>query len=235
SANRAGIKRSVVMGLRLVNFITIPSVFGLIALGHPIVAALFQRGAFGAGATDLCSALLPFAASGLVGLAACIVLTRCCFACKETRWTVGISVFTVALNVVLSLWWLGPLGARGLLLANSVSQWIQAGLLFALVWRLVNGLAWKVVLNSAARITLCSAIMGLALHWIGTLGGPSAAASFGARAWYLVAELSIAAFVFIGAARTFGVAELPISLRLILQKFEGRVPSPPENRDVPIA
>jgi putative peptidoglycan lipid II flippase len=235
SANRAGIKSSVVMGLRLVNFITIPSVFGLIALGHPIVAALFQRGEFRASATDLCAGLLPFAASGLVGLAACIVLTRCCFACKETRWTVGISVFTVLLNIVLSLWWLGPLGARGLLLANSVSQWIQAVFLFALVWRLVHGLDWKAVLASAARICLCSAIMGFALHWIASLGNLSPNASFGARASYLIGELTIATFVFIGAARTFGVAELPISVRLILQKFENRVPSPPEIRDVPIA
>jgi len=32
-----------------------------------------------------------------------------------------------------------------------------------------------------------------------------------------------------------GVEELAIAFRLILQKFEGRVPSPPENREAPIA
>jgi len=235
SANRAGIKKSVVMGLRLVNFITIPSVFGLVALGRPIVAALFQRGEFKATATDLCSGLLPFAASGLVGVAACIVLTRCCFACKETRWTVAISVFTVLLNVGLSLLWLKPLGARGLLLANSVSQWIQAALLFGLVWRLVRGLDWRTIADSAARICFCSAIMGLALEWIATLGGPGANAGLGTRLSYLAAELAIAAFVFLGAARSFGVAELNIVVRLILRKFEGRVPAPAEAADVPIA
>ncbi len=234
SSNKAGIKRSVVMGLRLVNFITVPSVVGLIALGHPIVGVLFQRGAFRASATDLCAGLLPYSAIGLVGLAASIVLTRCCFACKETRWTVAISVFTVVLNVVLSVIWLGPLGARGLLLANSVSQWIQAGLLFALVWRLVNGLDWKTVVWSAARIALCSIVMGSALFWIAALGAP-VATSFGARTWYLVGQVSIGAFVFVGAARLLGVEELAISFRLIMRKFEGRVPSPPENREVPIA
>jgi len=47
SANRNGIKRSVVMGLRLVNLVTIPSVFGLIALSYPIMTvrgALALRG-----------------------------------------------------------------------------------------------------------------------------------------------------------------------------------------------
>jgi len=234
SANRSGIKRSVVMGLRLVNFITIPSVIGLIVLGRPIVATLFERGAFRSSATDLCAGLLPYASIGLVGTAASIVLTRCCFACKETRWTVGISIFAVLLNVVLSLLWLGPLGARGLLLANSVSQWIAAVMLFALVWRLVHGLDWKTVVVSALRIGVCSFVMGAALQWIASLG-VHVPSSLGARAWYLAGEVAIGALVFLGAARIFGVEELGIAVRLILRKFEGRVPSPPENREAPIA
>ena len=44
--NRRGVARSVVTGLRLVNFITIPSVCALIVLAHPMVQALFERGTF---------------------------------------------------------------------------------------------------------------------------------------------------------------------------------------------
>jgi putative peptidoglycan lipid II flippase len=239
SANKAGIKRSLVMGLRLVNFITIPAVCGLIVLARPMVATLFQRGEFHASATDLCAGLLPYTASGLVGLAACIVLTRCCFACKETRWTVGISVFTVLLNLALSVAWLGPLGARGLLLANSVSQWVQAVMLFSLVWRLVGGLDWKTVLSSSARIGLCAGVMMAALYFITSVasfgGAHREPATFLGRVVYLVGQLGIGALVFVGVARLVRVEELGIALRLILQKFEGRVPSPPENREVPIA
>ncbi len=234
SANRAGIRRSVVMGLRLVNLVTIPSVCGLIVLGHPIIAALFQRGEFRESATDLCAGLLPYAAIGLVGVAASIVLTRCCFACKETRWTVGISVFTVLLNVALSVAWLGTLGARGLLLANSVSGIVQAVLLFALVWRLVHGLDWKTISSSALRIGVCSLAMMSALHWIASLG-THVEPSFAARAWYLAGQVAIGSLVFVGAAWLLRVEELGIAARLILQKFEGRVPSPPESREAPIA
>lgn len=234
SANPIGIGRSVVMGLRLVNFITIPAVFVLIVLAHPLVAALFQRGAFRESATDLCAGLLPFAAFGLVGLAACIVLTRCCFACKETRWTVAISVFTVVLNIVLSLIWLRPLGARGLLLANSVSQWVQAVLLFGLVMRLVREFDWRSFALSALRIAICSLVMTFALEWIASLGvRPDA--TFASRAWYLLGQLAIGALVFLGVARLLGVEELWIAVRLIMQKFEAGVPSPPENAEAPIA
>ena len=234
SANRAGIKRSVVMGLRVVNLVTIPSVFGLMALGHPIVSVLFQREAFGPTATDLCAGLLPYGAVGLVGTAAGIVLTRCAFACKETRWTVAISVAAVILNVVLCVALLPSLGARGLLLAASISQWVQAALLFALVFRLVNGLDWKAILNSVLRITLCAIAMVSALYWIASLG-VHVDQSFASRAWYLAGQLAIAALVFIGAARVLGVEELGLAVRALLQKFERRLLSPPESGEAPIA
>jgi putative peptidoglycan lipid II flippase len=234
TSNRSGVRRSVVMGLRLVNLVTIPSVFGLVVLAHPIVTALFERGEFTSSATDLTAGLLPFSAIGLVGVAASIVLTRCGFACKETRWTVGISVFAVVLNVILSVTWLPTLQARGLLLANSVSQWVQAALLFVLVWRVTNGLDWKTVLGSTLRIVVCSLAMVAALQWIAAwhiVVGPS----FLARTSYLLGQLAIAFLVFLGFARLVGVEELGVALRLILQKFESRVPSPPENREAPIA
>jgi putative peptidoglycan lipid II flippase len=234
SANRIGIRRNVVMGLRLVNFITIPAVFALIALARPLMATLFQRGEFRDSATDLCAGLLPYAAIGLVGLAACIVLTRCCFACRETHWTVAISVFTVMLNIILSLVWLGPLGARGLLLANSVSQWVQATLLLGLVWRLLSGLDWRILAASALRIAICSVVMVLALAWIASLD-VHVGATFAARAWYLAGQMTIGALVFIGAARLLGVEELSITARLLMQKIDSRDASPPENLEITIA
>ena len=233
SANRVGIRYNVVMGLRMVNFITIPAVFALIILARPMIATLFQRGEFRESATDLCAGLLPYSAIGLVGLAACVVLTRCCFACRETRWTVAISVFTVVLNVVLSLVWLGPLGARGLLLANSVSQWVQAGLLCALVWRLLSGFDWRTLAASGLRIAICALVMTFALGWIASLG-VQVGDTFAARAWYLIGQVTIGSLVFIGAARLLGVEELGISVRLLMRKFEAGG-EPPENVEVTIA
>jgi len=233
--DRDGVGEHLVLGLRLVNFITIPAVFALSILARPIVAALFQRGEFRASATDLCAGLLPYAAIGLVGLAACVVLTRCCFAAGETRWTIGISIFTVVLNVGLSLLWLRPLGARGLLLANSVSQWVQAALLAALVWRLTRGFAWLRIVDSTVRILACSTVMALALQWIATLG-TDVDATFAARASYLAGQLCVGALVFVGAARLLHVEELSIAARSILRYLTSpRVPSPAETVEAPIA
>ncbi|MBV9102364.1 MAG: murein biosynthesis integral membrane protein MurJ [Candidatus Eremiobacteraeota bacterium] len=232
--NRLSVRQSVVMGLRMVNFITIPSVCALFVLAAPIVQGLFERGAFQASATQLCAGLLPYAAVGLIALAANVVLTRVCFACHETAAAVVISIISVVINVALSLAWLSTLGARGLLLANSVSQSIQAVLLFLLVWRLLGGLEWKVIARSAVSITVCSLVMVATLHWIASLGAPPPA-TFAARSWFLVGQIGIAALVFLAATQLVGVEEPGIALRLIMKKFEGSVPAPPEGRDVPIA
>jgi hypothetical protein len=72
------------------------------------------------------------------------------------------------------------------------------------------------------------------LHWIAALGA-APDASFLSRVWFLLGQLVIGALVFVGAAMIFRVEEMRIALRMLLQKFERQVPSPPDNRDAPIA
>jgi putative peptidoglycan lipid II flippase len=223
-----------VTGLRLVNFITIPAVCALIVLSRPMVQALFERGTFQGSATDMTAGLLPYAAVGLVALAANVVLTRCCFACKETAWPVAISVVSVMLNVLLSMIWLPTLGGRGLLLANSLSQTVQAVLLLVLTSRLVPGIDWGALGFSAAKIVASSLAMVAALHWIGTLG-VTPEATLASRAWFLFGQIAIGGTVFVAVARMLNVEELELARRTIVAKFERNLVSPPDNREAPIA
>ncbi len=229
TSNRVGIRRSVSLGLRMVSFIAIPSAAGLSVLAYPIVQTLFERGAFGPGATALCASLVPFACTQLIAISYNTVLVRACYACQEARWTVLASICAVAINIGLSITWLPILGARGLLLANGVSQFLQTVFLIVLLWRLIQGFEWQPLFSSIVRISLASLVMVGALYWIGSLGFvPSPALA--SRAWYLAGVLAIAATVFLAVSRALGVEELTIVVRMIVQKFERGAVSPPENR-----
>jgi putative peptidoglycan lipid II flippase len=232
--NKRGVARSAVTGLRLVNFITIPSACALIVLAHPMVQTLFERGTFGPVATDLTAGLLPYSAVGLVALAANVVLTRCCFACKETAMPVAISVITVLLNVVLSMLWLPSLGGAGLLLANSVSQAVQALLLLALVAKLVRDMEWGALLTSFVKVVIASLAMYAALHWVAALGVQTEP-TLASRAWYLFGQIIVGGAVFLAVAYMIGVAEIDLASRTIIAKFEKNIIAPSENRDAPIA
>jgi putative peptidoglycan lipid II flippase len=232
-ANRPGMRSSVVTGLRLVNFIMIPAISGLIVLAYPITQLLFQRGEFDANSTALVAALIPWASLGVIVISANIVLTRCVFAGKQAKTAVTISVFTVALNVVLSVLWLPTLGARGLLLANGVSELVGTLLLGIVVWRMLHGFDLLAILRSLVGTGVATLVMAGALQFIAGLSSTPPAA-FAQRAWLLLWELVIGTLVFVAVARLVRVEELDLVVRLIVQKFERNLPSVPENRDVPV-
>jgi len=85
SNDRAGIRRSTTLALRMVSFIVIPCAAGFIALAYPIVQALFERGAFGPASTALCASLVPFACLPLVAYSYNTVLGRANYACQAVR------------------------------------------------------------------------------------------------------------------------------------------------------
>jgi len=60
-------------------------------------------------------------------------------------------------------------------------------------------------------------------------------ANLASRAWFLFGQLAIGGLCFIATARLLNVSELAFAVQLIVQKFARNVPSPPENREAPIA
>jgi putative peptidoglycan lipid II flippase len=217
SKNRAAMRRSIAMGLKMVIFLTLPSAVGLCMLAEPIVQTLFERGAFTPEATALCAGLLPFAAFGLVALAANVVLTRYLFASGNVRTTIAIAIATVALNVVLSILWLPSLGARGLLLANAVSQTVQTVVLAVIAWRLLNGFDVRGVLFSFAKVAACSGAMAIALAVV-QIYGSAPAATLAARATILVEHLLFGAALFLALARIVDSEELHLAIDLLLRR-----------------
>jgi putative peptidoglycan lipid II flippase len=217
SKNRPAMRRSIATGLKIVLFLTVPSAFGLCMLAGPIVQTLFERGAFTPEATVLCAALLPYAALGLVALAANVILTRYLFACSAVRETIAISVATVVVNVALSLVWLPSLGARGLLLANAVSQSLQTAALAAVAWRLLGGFDLRGILLSALKVAGCSIVMAVALGVVQEFRAPPGPA-FVARATNLVEHLVFGGLLFLALARIVDSEELDLAIDVVFRR-----------------
>ncbi len=219
--NRVAMRQSVATGLKLVIFLTVPSALGLIMLAGPIVRTLFERGAFTPAATVLCASLLPYAAAGLVALAANVILTRCTFACRYERATVVISVSTVIANVILSVLWLPLLGARGLLLANTVSQTLQTLALGIIVWRIVGGFDLVAIGRSFLKVLGCSAFMVAALLLVQSVEPPIPSSEL-ARIVSLGEHLAFGAALFLGFARLVDSEEVHLAIELLVKRQQPR-------------
>lgn len=215
--NKTAMRRSIGTGLQMVIFLTLPSAWGLCMLAGPVVQTLFERGAFTPEATVLCARLLPYAAVGLVALAANVVLTRCLYACGAVRIAIAISVATVILNVALSIAWLPSLGARGLLLANAVSQTTQTIAFVAVAWRALGGFPLRAVSISLLKVGACSAVMAIALAAVQVTRTPPSPTIL-ARVTNLGEHLLFGAFVFLVLARLFDSEELQLATDVLLRR-----------------
>jgi len=156
------------------------------------------------------------------------------FACKKTNATVVISACSVLVNVLLSLWWLPTLGARGLLLANSLSQTLQAVALLAFVYRLIPGMAWNNLVSSTGKVVASSMVMVATLHWIAALNAHPVG-TLVSRGWFLFGQISIGSLVFLATARVLNIEELSWPSKFILDKAERGILAPAEAQDAPIA
>jgi putative peptidoglycan lipid II flippase len=164
------LRESVSYSLRLINFFTIPASVGLIVLRVPIIATLFQRGAFTpADSRETASALLWYTV-GLWAFSGLKVVTQAFFSMKDTKTPVYVSIVAVIVNLVGGLLLMGPMRQGGLALATSVAAAINVMILFAILVRRLEGFPVRELLISSVRIGVASLVMGILLLYCETMG-----------------------------------------------------------------
>jgi putative peptidoglycan lipid II flippase len=163
------LRTTLTNALRTLIALTIPASVGMVMLGEPLIALMFQRGEFDAESTRAVAWALNFFALGLVGHSALEVLGRAFYALQDTWTPAGAAVVAVVLNGLLGLA-LAPLFARlgmmplgGLALATAVAALVETAILFVLVRRRLGALNTGALLSTAGRVALASAGMALAL------------------------------------------------------------------------
>lgn len=158
---RDALRRTMLETLRAILALTIPAAVGMIVLGRPLIALLFQGGAFGSRSTDAVFFALQFYALGLIGHSLLEVVARTFYAQKDTKTPLYIAVGAMALNIGLALLLLGPLRHGGLALANSLAVGVEV---LAGLWLLrgrLQGLEARATLRALAQIVVAAAVMGV--------------------------------------------------------------------------
>ncbi|MBI3939440.1 MAG: murein biosynthesis integral membrane protein MurJ [Acidobacteria bacterium] len=157
-----GLKQTLANSLRMVMLLNIPSTVGLIVLSHPIIAMLYQRGKFTPADTAATAQALIAYSAGLFAYSCAKIFVPTFYALNDTRTPMRISMAAVALNVLLNLALIRPLGYMGLALGTSVTSWLNVALL-SRQFRLKAGAfgATERLLPTFFRCTLASVGMGV--------------------------------------------------------------------------
>lgn len=208
--------RTLRSGLRFTLFFILPALAGLLLLREPLVALLFQRGAFQAGDTAFTARLLLFYLPQLPFVAADQLLIFAFYARKNTLTPMLVGVLGVGVYLAVGLALLGPLGAAGLALANTVQHATHCMVLFLLLGRALPGLWGRDLWGGLAKLATAALATGLAL----LAAGPALAAvcdlsSPWGQLAYLLAATALGGGVYLAAASLLRAEELSQTLALL--------------------
>ena len=165
-----GLKKTLVFAIRLVAFITVPAMLGLMILREPIIRVLFQHGAFVAESTRLTARALLYYAIALPGLATVKLIVPAFYSTKDTKTPVIVAAISMVLNILLNIVFLEFFFKRvqngGPALATALACYFDFFALF-IIFRVRYGpLGTMEILRSFGKISLCASIMGVAC-WLG--------------------------------------------------------------------
>ena len=94
---------------------------------------LFERGAFEAEDTLYTAQVLSIFSLGLPAYILIKVLITCFFARENTKTPLYVSIVSVVINIILSLFLISTMREMGIALATAISSWVNALLLFLIL------------------------------------------------------------------------------------------------------
>ncbi|MEE8185335.1 MAG: murein biosynthesis integral membrane protein MurJ [Thermodesulfobacteriota bacterium] len=205
--------------IRIVNFITIPSMVGLLVLGLPIISVLFQRGEFDQEATKSTAYALYFYSLGLVAFTGTRITASAFYSLKDTVTPVLAAISSVVANLVLCFLLIEPLKHGGLALATSMAAFLNFIILFVALRMRMGRIGGMEIVRSAVKVSIASIIMGIGVYcvniFISRYGGGGL--------WNivtLVTSLCVGVAIFLLSAHLLRVCELNFIVKILAERFQ---------------
>ncbi|MEK6526103.1 MAG: murein biosynthesis integral membrane protein MurJ [Nitrospirota bacterium] len=215
-------------GLRMILFIILPAMLGLILLRGPIVHLFFEHGSFTAEDTAATAAAVLCYAVGLWAFAGVRIIVAAFYSLQDTRTPALAAMGAVAANLVLALLLMGPLRHAGLALATALAAMLNWGTLVAVLNRRLGGVDWSSVGRSAARVLAAAAPVVLACVWVANLAVWSRQGEWAAKTVMLFVGIGLSVTGYLGAHALMRSEELEVLWRVV----KGKVASADEGGQV---
>ncbi len=148
--------------LRLLFFITLPAMAGLITLAGPIINVLLQRGEFSSLAASETAYALIFYSSGLWAFVGARIVASTFYSLQDTKTPVKIAALSVVTNIIFSFILIGPLRHGGLALANAIASAVNFFVLFYVLRKRLVKVDGRKIGRSFIKTAAASCLMGAA-------------------------------------------------------------------------
>ena len=161
--DEAGANESQSRAIELVMILCLPAAAALVVIAHPVIATLFERGAFNAADSAASAAALRAFAAGLPAYVLVKVLVPAFFARKDPGTVLRIAVVGLLSNLAVMLALVWSLGHVGIALATAAAAWINAIILYVVLVRRGHFTADRRLKRRMPRMFAATAVMTVAL------------------------------------------------------------------------
>lgn len=158
-------RQTLAHSLVLIFLLCVPSAIGLIVLGRPIVALIFEHGKFTNFDTVQTADALAAYSLGLAGYAAVKVLSPAFYALKDARTPMLVSLGSIVINYFMNSLLVRRYGHVGLALSTSVVALVNFVLLLFFMRRKLGRIEGHHLLQTFLKICAASFIMAV-IAWL---------------------------------------------------------------------
>jgi putative peptidoglycan lipid II flippase len=188
----AAFRHRMAFGLRGILAIIIPSAVGMLILAHPLIDLVLAHGAETSADADSTAAALAMFALGLPGFCTFLYLVRVFQAMQDTRTAFRLYLVENAINIIVALVLVGPMGVKGLALSLSVAYTLAALLGLSVLRNRVGGLGGPELTTPVTRVLGASAVMAVATVLALSVSGASSGVALLGRVVFAVVVGAVA-------------------------------------------
>jgi putative peptidoglycan lipid II flippase len=202
-------------GVRQTLLLLIPSAALMAVLSVPITRLVYQRGAFGGGATHLVSIALLCWAFSLPFQGASLLFSRTFFSLQKPWFTTSLALVNLIVNAAFSAIFYYPWGITGVVLGSVAGTLVMAVCQAAVLRRDLGGIDGHRTLRAVARIALATVVMSLASYFVWWLFDAGLGRSLIAQLVSVGAAIGAAILVYSGCVIQMNVEEAHQIRRLL--------------------
>jgi len=194
--------------IELCLLLSIPASFGLVIASQQITSALFGYGSFLETDVILTAQALKYFGFGVPAFALIKILSNFFFARDNTKIPFYISVFSVFLNVLISVIYFKELGFIIIPIATSIATWCAVIIYFILLIQYKYLKTSSIFYINFMKTVISVIIMSTALHFLINFFEDKLIYTNYYKSFYLIITISLAATIYLLTARLLGVFKI---------------------------
>jgi putative peptidoglycan lipid II flippase len=213
------LRTTIGFGLRMIFFIILPAMAGLILLRYPIVHLVFEHGSFTQADTLATATALLCYAVGLWAFAGVRIIVSAFYSLQDTRTPAVTAGIAVGANIVLSLWLMTILDAAGLALATALASMLNGSILVAVLHRRLGRVDWGAIVRSGCRVLAACIPMVVICLWVANAPLWAETGHWMVKSVMLFGGIGLSVLGYLGMHVLLGSDELDVVLGLVKRKL----------------